>query len=213
MLLSSPCCVFCIGQVPAAWRAELDSDALRARARAFKDEAGEEPKHSYPGGWTGKAWRTDFTDATSPRASREHGPVALWRVGAVESFRETFEYCPFFEGAGLERWRVGRGQDFGWMFYGCESLRPRLGGWRLPSAITMDEMLAWTGGWGPAIGDWLEGHPNPEAVDVQWMLKNNQGALPPAVRGSKSRKERREALPGWGRYWSRCKISWNITGW
>ena len=117
-------------QVPAAWRAELDSDALRARAQAFKDEAGQEARHSYPGGATGKAWRTDFTDATSPTACRAHGPVALWRVGAVESFRATFEHCPFFEGAGLERWRVGRGKDFGCMFWGCVSLQPRLGAGR-----------------------------------------------------------------------------------
>ena len=117
--------------MPAAWRAELDSDALRARAQAFKDEAGQEAELSYPGGVTAKAWRTDFTDATSPRACRAHGPVALWRVGAVESFRETFDECPFFEGAGLERWRVGRGKNFTCMFWGCESLKPRLGGWRL----------------------------------------------------------------------------------
>ena len=204
--------MFCTGQVPAAWRAELDSDALAARAQAFKDEAGQEPKHSYPGGDTYKAWRTDFTDATSPRAYREHGPVALWRVGAVESFNSTFAECPFFEGAGLERWRVGRGQDFFGMFDGCESLRPRLGGWRLPSAVNMGYMLASTGGWGPAIGDWLEGHPNPEAVNVYLMLAGNQGAFPPAVRGSPwNSKERREALPGWGRYWRRCENSGLIT--
>ena len=187
--------------MPAAWRAELDSDALTARAQAFKDEAGKDGDGN---------WRTDFTDATSPRACRAHGPVALWRVGAVESFRETFRHCPSFEGAGLERWRVGRGKDFYCMFSGCESLQPRLGGWRLASAEDMRWMLAWTGGLSPAIGEWLEGHPSPERVDVQFMLLGNQGAFPPAVRG-KSFKERREALPGWERYWRRCRYSELIT--
>ena len=54
-------------------------------------------------------------------------------------------------------------------------------------------------------------HPNPEAVSVYYMLLCNQGALPPAVRGM-SKKERREALPGWERYWRRCEYSDRITG-
>ena len=76
----------------------------------------------------------------------------------------------------------------------------------------MKFMLAWTDGWSPAIGEWLEGHPSPERVDVGGMLFANQGAFPPAVRGMrKEDKRKREALPGWERYWRRCRYSEHIN--
>ena len=68
------------------WLRPLDSASLHARAQDFKAEAGELQDYQYPSGRTGKAYRTDFTAATSPRAYARHGPVRLWRVGAVDRF-------------------------------------------------------------------------------------------------------------------------------
>ena len=68
------------------WLRPLDSASLHARAQDFKAEAGEQHDYEYPNGDIGKAYRTDFTAATSPQAYARHGPVRLWRVRAVEEF-------------------------------------------------------------------------------------------------------------------------------
>ena len=70
------------------WLRPLDSASLHARAQDFKAEAGVQQNYEYPSGFTGKAYRTDFTAATSPTAYARHGPVRLWRVGAVERFNQ-----------------------------------------------------------------------------------------------------------------------------
>ena len=156
--------------------------------REFKQEAGQYSGFKYPGWGTGKAYRTDFGPQTSPEAYRRYGPLRLWRVGGVRSFRHTFKYCPHLTGTGLEAWDVRSGRDFEYMFLGCLALRVDLSGWRLGGGageeIDLRYMLRYSGA--AAVGSleaWVAERHGPgggaERVDVECMLWHNTGTQKP----------------------------------
>jgi surface protein len=140
--------------------------------------------YSYPIGTWDVSRLTNFSrvfdpdrSATSVRASTFNQDLSGWDVSSAVTMERMFAGAENFRGFGIDRWNVGRVQDFSYMFAHAKALNADMSKWNTSSATTTQGMFLGAETFNGNLAAWDVANVESMARMFSWALGFQGGDL------------------------------------